>query len=64
MVRSSVPAGSAFIFDTNSWHCALPNVSGQARTSLLLIFTVPNELFPFEGSFQKAAAEPPTRQNQ
>ena len=60
IVRASVPAGSAFIFDSNCWHCALPNVSGQARNSLLLIFAVPNELFPFEGSF----AAPATRQNQ
>jgi ectoine hydroxylase-related dioxygenase (phytanoyl-CoA dioxygenase family) len=30
--HAAVPAGSAFIFDTNCWHCALPNVSEQERS--------------------------------
>jgi hypothetical protein len=46
MVRAVVPAGGAFIFDTNCWHCALPNLSNRERKAVQLVFSVPNELYP------------------
>ena len=46
IVRAIVPAGGAFIFDTNCWHCALPNLSNRERKAIQLVFSVPNELHP------------------
>lgn len=31
LVRATVPAGSALVFDSSVWHTSMPNTSGRPR---------------------------------